>query len=196
MEFCQDDVVQTRVGRDTHNGETRIGAGSVGFVTVVGVELEDGSINGVEVLFEGRLYGYYRPTELIKIGRYASTHPLVHHSTDEKPIVPEDRPEMLMPDGFAPQAEAIALVQSLHYGPNSEFPLEVGDIYVVWFCKTLQNWKAMISTNAKDDAYYEVTHNGDKNETYVDRYIKESNTVVRRNDEVFDMTIVNLFRKP
>ena len=44
------------------------------------------------------------------------------------------------------------------------------DVYVVWFCKTLQNWKAMVSTNVSDGMYYEVTHNGDKSETYVVAY--------------------------
>ncbi len=36
------------------------------------------------------------------------------------------------------------------------------DVYVVWFCKTLQNWKALISTTLPDCMYYEVTHNGDQ----------------------------------
>lgn len=109
--------------------------------------------------------------------------------------VMEDRAEMLMPSGFAPQAQAIALVQMLHYSENSDIQLPIEDIYVVWFCKTLQNWKAMVSTNAKDDAYYEVTHNGDKNETYVDCYVKATNTAVRHNEDTYDMTLVNLFRK-
>ena len=38
-------------------------------------------------------------------------------------------------------------------------------VYVVWFCKTLQNWKALLSTTLPDGQYFEVTHNGDKNET-------------------------------
>ena len=53
------------------------------------------------------------------------------------------------------------------------------DVYVVWFCKTLQNWKALLSTNVSDGMYYEITHNGDKNETYVDVYKKWENYVVR-----------------
>ena len=52
------------------------------------------------------------------------------------------------------------------------------DVYVVWFCKTLQNWKAMVSTNVSDGMYYEVTHNGDKGETYVDVYKKWENYAV------------------
>ena len=52
------------------------------------------------------------------------------------------------------------------------------DVYVVWFCKTLQNWKALLSTNVRDGVYYESTHNGDKNETYVDVYKKWENYAV------------------
>lgn len=49
--------------------------------------------------------------------------------------------------------------------------------YVVWLSKTLQNNKAMIGTTLKDDVYYEVTHNGDKEEIYLDSYRKEHNEV-------------------
>lgn len=52
------------------------------------------------------------------------------------------------------------------------------DIYVVWFAKTLQHWKAMVSTSVPDGMYYEVTHNGDKKETYLDVYTKTDNVVV------------------
>ena len=46
------------------------------------------------------------------------------------------------------------------------------EMYIVWFCKTLQNWKALVSTDVINGVYWEVTHNGDKNETYVDTYFK------------------------
>lgn len=46
------------------------------------------------------------------------------------------------------------------------------DVFIVWFCKTLQNWKALVSTTVSDGMYYEVTHNGDKGETYLDAYKK------------------------
>ena len=44
------------------------------------------------------------------------------------------------------------------------------DVYVVWFCKTLQNWKALLSTDLPDGMYFEVTYNGDKKEAYLDVY--------------------------
>jgi hypothetical protein len=54
----------------------------------------------------------------------------------------------------------------------------VYDTYVVWFCKTLQNWKAIVCTTLADGHMYEVTHNGDKNETYIDDYVKVDNVVI------------------
>jgi len=57
--------------------------------------------------------------------------------------------------------------------------ITLNDVYVVWFCKTLQNWKALVSTNVSDGMYYEVTYNGDKNETYVDVYKKWENFCVK-----------------
>ena len=52
------------------------------------------------------------------------------------------------------------------------------DVYIVWFSKTLQNWKALVSTTVDDDLYYEVTHDGDKKVTYIDVYTKIENVVV------------------
>lgn len=55
----------------------------------------------------------------------------------------------------------------------------IDDIYVVWFCKTLQNWKALISTTLPDGMYYEVTYNGDKKEIYLDAYKKFENKCIK-----------------
>ena len=52
------------------------------------------------------------------------------------------------------------------------------DVFVVWFCKALQNWKALVSTTVSDGMYYEVTHNGDKGETYLDAYKKWENVCI------------------
>lgn len=57
------------------------------------------------------------------------------------------------------------------------------EVYVVWFAKTLQNWKALISTTLPDGMYYEVTHNGDNGETYLDAYKKFDNVTVRATPE-------------
>jgi hypothetical protein len=49
------------------------------------------------------------------------------------------------------------------------------EVYVVWFAKTRQNWKALVSTTLPDGMYYEVTHDGDKQATYIDAYKKFDN---------------------
>lgn len=49
------------------------------------------------------------------------------------------------------------------------------DVFVVWNCKTLQNNKALVSTNVSDGMYYEITYNGDKDEAYIDAYKKWEN---------------------
>ena len=51
------------------------------------------------------------------------------------------------------------------------------DVYIVWQCKTLQNWKALAATSLPDGRYFEITFNGNKNELYLDVYRKEANEV-------------------
>jgi len=63
-------------------------------------------------------------------------------------------------------------------------------MYIVWFCKTLKNWKALVSTNAKDNRYYEVTYNGENDETYIDEYGKKSNVVLHGDTGVYDVTLI------
>ena len=58
---------------------------------------------------------------------------------------------------------------------------EIGldDVFVVWYCKTLQNHKALLSTNVSDGMYYEMTYNGDKEELYMDAYKKWQNKCIK-----------------
>ena len=58
------------------------------------------------------------------------------------------------------------------------FTITTDDVFVVWFCKTLQNWKALVSTTVSDGMYYEVTCNGDKCEIYLDAYKKWENVKI------------------
>ena len=62
-----------------------------------------------------------------------------------------------------------------HVDKTDKKTITEDDVFIVWFCKTLQNWKALVSTTISDGMYYEVTHNGDKNETYLDAYKKWEN---------------------
>lgn len=60
-----------------------------------------------------------------------------------------------------------------------EFPFNDDTVYTVWTCKTLQNWKALISTNLPDGMYYECTYNGDTQEMYLDAYKKFENKTIK-----------------
>ena len=51
--------------------------------------------------------------------------------------------------------------------------------YVVWYAKTLQNHKALLSTTLDDRMYYELTYNGNKQELYFDAYKKFENKCIK-----------------
>ena len=82
-------------------------------------------------------------------------------------------------------AARTVLFNEFDYNANEITP---ADMYVVWFCKTLQNWKALVSgVHIKE--YIEVTYNGDKKETYVDVYQKARNACLK-DDVMSDNGIV------
>lgn len=76
--------------------------------------------------------------------------------------------------------KALDLVRQYYYD-SCKLSLDYDDIYVVWSCKTLQNNKALISTNVTDGLYFEVTYNDDKKEFYFDVYKKILNKRVNDN---------------
>ena len=51
---------------------------------------------------------------------------------------------------------------------------------IVWKCKALQNWKYIISTVPLigEGMMFELTYNGDKEEWYLDTYVKFKNEVI------------------
>lgn len=64
----------------------------------------------------------------------------------------------------------------------------IESVYVVWFCKTLQNWKALISTNLLDGTYYEVTYDGAMGSIYLDVYKKFDNVeIIRTGDDLANL---------
>lgn len=57
-----------------------------------------------------------------------------------------------------------------------ETEITEADIFTVWLCKTLQNYKCLVSTSISGDGIYaEYTFNGDKQELYEDVYVKLTN---------------------
>ena len=53
------------------------------------------------------------------------------------------------------------------------------EIFTVWKCKILQNWKYLVSSTLPDGMYYELTYNGDKKEWYLDAYKKFKNVCIK-----------------
>lgn len=68
-----------------------------------------------------------------------------------------------------------------NFDPTDKHSVSMDDVFVVWYCKTLQNHKALLSTTLYDGMYYEFTYNGDKDEAYLDAYKKWENKVVRHD---------------
>lgn len=52
------------------------------------------------------------------------------------------------------------------------------EVFIVWKCKVLQNWKYLLSTTLFDGMYYELTYNGDEDVWYLDAYKKFENRVI------------------
>lgn len=59
-------------------------------------------------------------------------------------------------------------------------PIDLSNVFVVWSCKTLQNYKCLVSTTVSGDGIYaEYTFNGDRQELYEDVYKKVINACHR-----------------
>ena len=52
------------------------------------------------------------------------------------------------------------------------------EVYIVWKCKILQNWKYLCASTLPDGMYYELTYDGDKNRWYLDAYKKFENRCI------------------
>ena len=63
-----------------------------------------------------------------------------------------------------------------HLDKSDEVP--AFDVFMVWKCKVLQNWKYLISSTLFDGMYYELTYNGNKDEWYLDAYKKFDNQCI------------------
>jgi hypothetical protein len=57
-------------------------------------------------------------------------------------------------------------------------PIPQFEVFTVWKCKILQNWKYLVSTTLPDGMYYELTYDGDKRRWYLDAYKKFENKCI------------------
>lgn len=93
-------------------------------------------------------------------------------------------PEPLHPDRFQIKAKRLVAdhwnrIHHYEIEDGRENALTLDNVFIVWFSKTLQNWKAMVATDIPGDGmYYEVTYNGDRLEAYLDVYVKIVNECI------------------
>lgn len=57
-------------------------------------------------------------------------------------------------------------------------PIPQFEVFMVWKCKILQNWKYLASTTLLDGMYYELTYDGDKRRWYFYAYKKFENKCI------------------
>lgn len=63
------------------------------------------------------------------------------------------------------------------YNIHKNEKIDESNVFIVWSCKTLQNYKCLAATTVSGDGIYaEYTYNGDKQELYEDIYNKVNNT--------------------
>ena len=65
-----------------------------------------------------------------------------------------------------------------YYNSSNEKAITIEDVAIVWFCKTLQNYKALVVTFTPDNTYYELTYDGNQERWYLDVYGKRANIVI------------------
>lgn len=79
-------------------------------------------------------------------------------------------------DQMDPQMKARSFVFQWAKEKANTSDFSLSQVKIVWFCKTLQNWKAIVAIiNTPDQLLFEVTYNGLMKETYLDVYKKVEN---------------------
>lgn len=76
---------------------------------------------------------------------------------------------------FIERAKKTVLAYTVEHTDPMDGILYMDDILLVWYCKTLQNHKAILITTLRDGMLFEFTYNGDKDEAYLDAYQKVEN---------------------
>lgn len=109
-----------------------------------------------------------------------AAHVYLDEIVKQETLLQEISPDQRKIDNVDPQIQARVLVEQ--YLNTNEHYIDSDEIFVVWFCYTLGNWKCLLSTTKDDDQYYEVTFRAEKNEIYLDCYKKAENVVYDFNE--------------
>jgi hypothetical protein len=98
---------------------------------------------------------------------------------DSLKITEPEEKDVPDPDRLLMQAKQL-VVDNYNANRNAEktAALTRGSVYIVWFCKTLGNWKAIVASPVARGLMWEVTYNGHRGEAYIDVYKKITNVRV------------------
>ena len=96
---------------------------------------------------------------------------IIYEDENEKP---RDVPPTISSEEFISQCKRMVFDYTIEHIDKSDelVKLAISDVFVVWYCKALQNHKALLSTPLHDGMYYEITYNGDMKKYYFDAYKK------------------------
>lgn len=75
--------------------------------------------------------------------------------------------------------KAVVAYANAYLTESKDEKITLNDVAIVWFAKTLQNFKALCIVPDFYGKYFEINFNGDKNELYLDVYLKEDNMAVK-----------------
>jgi Family of unknown function (DUF6275) len=90
-----------------------------------------------------------------------------------------DRAVVLDPDRYLGLAKTlVADNYNDHHDETETPPLDVDDIYIVWWVKVLNNWKAVLASSVVRGMVWMVSFNGGKSEAYIEIYRKINNVKV------------------
>lgn len=62
-----------------------------------------------------------------------------------------------------------------NYNAHHDIPLRVEDMYIPWFAKVMNNWKAIVTSPQARGMVWMVTRNGNRQEIYIEIYKKLNN---------------------
>ena len=84
-----------------------------------------------------------------------------------------------MPKDMEARAKEIVRTYAMEHLDKSD-PVPEFDVFIVWKCKALKNWKFLLSTSLFDGMYYELTFNGYAEVPiwYLDAYKKFENVPI------------------
>ncbi|USS85064.1 DUF6275 family protein [Fructilactobacillus myrtifloralis] len=92
--------------------------------------------------------------------------------------VQQNKGELIMDMDFFLQLASNEIWKHYCTFKNKESGLATGRPFVIWSCKALQNFKAVLGVPGSNKWLFEVTFNGDKNAIYLDSYEKTKNEAI------------------